>query len=143
MSQLKFVTDRHCGIRAMIRDDISFSTVTHYFDIWHLAKSIGKILKELTKLKRNESLIPWKQSIINHFWFSCRNSAGDPQKLIQTFHSFLLHITNSHQPRSSGSTYFNHKHSFSINLMAIVGADYRFIEYDIGSPATMSDSKSG
>ena len=97
MSQFKFVTDRHSGIRAMIRDDITFSTVTHYFDIWHLAKSIGKILKELTKLKRNESLIPWKQSIINHFWFSCRNSAGDPQKLIQTFHSFLLHITNSHK----------------------------------------------
>ena len=81
----------------MIRDDETFSSVTHYFDIWHLAKSIGKILKELTKLKRNESLIPWKQSIINHFWFSCRNSAGNPQKLIQTFHSFLLHVTSSHK----------------------------------------------
>ena len=68
--QFKLATDRHSGIRAMIRDDETFSSVTHYFDIWHLAKSIGKILKELTKLKRNESLIPWKQSIINHFWFS-------------------------------------------------------------------------
>ena len=35
-------------------------------------------------------------SIINHFWYSCRNSEGDGQKLIEIFHSFLLHISNSH-----------------------------------------------
>ena len=44
------------------------------------------------------------------------------------------------KPRSSGSTFFNYKQSFSINLMAIVGPDYKFLAYDIGSPGRMSDS---
>ena len=44
------------------------------------------------------------------------------------------------KPRTSGSTYFSYKQSFSINLMAVVGADYKFLAYDIGSPGRMSDS---
>ena len=49
------------------------------------------------------------------------------------------HITMI-KPRSSGSTYFNYKSTFSINLMGIVGHNYTFIAYDIGSPGRMSDS---
>lgn len=44
------------------------------------------------------------------------------------------------KPRTSGSTYFNYKQSFSMNLMAVVDADYKFLAYDIGSPGRMSDS---
>lgn len=32
------VTDRHSGIKAMIRDMPDFKDIIHYFDIWHLAK---------------------------------------------------------------------------------------------------------
>ena len=44
------------------------------------------------------------------------------------------------KPRKSGSTFYNYKQTFSINLMGIVGADYQFLAYDIGSPGRMSDS---
>ena len=44
------------------------------------------------------------------------------------------------KPRTPGSTFYNYKHTFSINLMAIAGTDYKFLAYDIGSPGRMSDS---
>ena len=44
------------------------------------------------------------------------------------------------KPMRSGSVYFNYKKTFSISLMAVVSADYRFIAYDIGRPGRMSDA---
>ena len=35
-------------------------------------------------------------------------------------------------PAKLGSLFFNYKHTFSINLMALVNAQYRFIFVDIG-----------
>ena len=42
-------------------------------------------------------------------------------------------------PRNSGSTFFNYKHSFSIVLMALVDADYKFIYCDVGCNGRVSD----
>jgi hypothetical protein len=42
-------------------------------------------------------------------------------------------------PDNTGTLYFNYKKSFSINLMAIAGADYRFIMVDIGQTGSCSD----
>ena len=42
-------------------------------------------------------------------------------------------------PPNSGSYYFNYKHSFSIVLLAIVDANYKFIYTDIGCNGQISD----
>ena len=40
---------------------------------------------------------------------------------------------------NSGSYYFNYKHSFSIVLLAVVDADYKFLYIDIGCNGRISD----
>ena len=42
-------------------------------------------------------------------------------------------------PPNSGSYYFNYKHSFSIVLLAIVNANYKFVYVNIGCNGRMSD----
>jgi hypothetical protein len=44
------------------------------------------------------------------------------------------------QPACSGSKFFNYKHTFSIILLALVDANYKFLFCDIGSQGRCSDS---
>ena len=42
-------------------------------------------------------------------------------------------------PPNSGSFYFNYKHHFSVVLLALVDADYKFVCVDIGCNGRVSD----
>lgn len=98
-------TDRHVGIRAVIKKDYSGRGIDHQFDVFHIVNSIRKKLKELTKKKKHADLAPWVRSILNHVWFSSRNCEGNPDKLVELFTSVIYHVAGIH--RWSGSTFVN------------------------------------
>ena len=68
------VTDRHPQISCIMKKD--FLSINHQYDIWHLSKSLLKKLKIAASKKDCEELGLWRQSIINHLWWSAETCSG-------------------------------------------------------------------
>lgn len=90
----KFATDRHTGIRKLMRT--KYSDVKHNFDVFHLAKNVSAKLRKLAKKKGFEEIEGWIKSINNHMWFCARSCNNDPVILIEMWQSLMYHITNEH-----------------------------------------------
>ncbi len=52
-----FITDRHRGIAKWIREQKP--STSHFYDIWHVARSIQKVLLKLSKEKGCERIAKW------------------------------------------------------------------------------------
>ena len=87
-------TDRHVTIRKIMR--LEYSSITHQFDVWHLVKSITKRLTALSKIKGNEPLFDWIQSINNHFWWCAESCNGDAEVLRERWQSVVYHTAGIH-----------------------------------------------
>ena len=91
-----FVSDRHKGINKWIRE-VETGT-KHYFDIWHVARSITKKLQKAGKNKGFEIILAWIKAVRNHlYWCATTTSAGFQEMIISKWKSFLYHVTNEHK----------------------------------------------
>ena len=61
-----FMSDRHRGIAKWIRE--CQPNTAHYFDIWHVARSIGKAMLKLSKQKGCERIGDWIKGVRNHLY---------------------------------------------------------------------------
>ena len=87
-------TDRHTQVRKYMREEQP--QISHQFDIWHVSKGLKKKLFKAAKKKSGEEIMPWIKSIINHFWWCCATSIGNPDLMKEKWLSILHHITNRH-----------------------------------------------
>ncbi|CAH3156554.1 unnamed protein product [Pocillopora meandrina] len=90
-----FVSDRHRGIAKWIRENCV--NTKHYFDIWHVARSLGKKLLALSREKGCEILKEWMKGIRKHlYWCATSTKAGFESHILATWNSLLHHVSNKH-----------------------------------------------
>lgn len=91
-----FVSDRHRGIAKWIRENCA--TTKHYFDIWHIARSVTKKLLVLSKEKGCGIIKDWMKGIRRHiFWCATSTTAGFESLITAKWNSFLRHVCNKHE----------------------------------------------
>jgi len=93
------VTDRHMSIQKWVREELP-GTV-HYYDVWHVAKGLGKKLETIAKLKECELVGRWLRSISNHLYWCAASSANQSGEVIAAkWLSVLRHVQNIHDGHS-------------------------------------------
>ena len=69
---------------------------------------------------------------------------ADKFSSLWNFHNCLGAIDGKHiairKPKQSGTKFYNYKGFFSIVLMAVADADYKFLFVDIGANGSCADS---
>jgi solute carrier family 8 (sodium/calcium exchanger) len=91
-----FVSDRHRGIGKWMRT--TQTDTTHYYDIWHQAKSVVKKVLKAGKEKGCEVLAEWAKSIRNHiYWCATSTKPGFACLIEAKWLSFMRHVNNQHE----------------------------------------------
>ncbi|XP_028516206.1 uncharacterized protein LOC110243638 [Exaiptasia diaphana] len=91
-----FISDRHRGIAKWIR--ISCPQTQHYYDIWHIARSVTKKLLKASKEKGCEGIACWIKAIKNHlYWCGTSTTPGFGALIEAKWTSFLRHVANKHK----------------------------------------------
>ena len=99
----RITTDRHVSISSCM--DKEHRNKKHQYDIWHVSKWVVKQLTKKAKLKGNEDLFPWIQSISNHLWWSAASCNGDVELLREKWRSVLHHtVTSIHEKTQNSLT---------------------------------------
>ena len=91
-----FISDRHRGVAKWIRE--SHPTIEHFFDQWHIAKSIVKKMLAASKTKGCEILGEWTKAARNHvYWCSTSTIKGFGSMIEAKWKSFMRHVANKHE----------------------------------------------
>ncbi|XP_067237056.1 uncharacterized protein [Chanodichthys erythropterus] len=85
------VTDRHPQVQKFLRE----RNITHYYDVWHMAKGISKKLELISKQKDCEKLKKWIKSINNHIYWTAAGSNSEPERIAK-WTAILNHVRDVH-----------------------------------------------
>ena len=88
-------TDRHRGIQKFLRENKPF--VKHFYDVWHMAKSLYKKLLAVAKRAGYGVIKGWAKSISNHLYWCASSSGGDQDLVRQKWLSIGNHVANIHE----------------------------------------------
>lgn len=90
------ISDRHRGIGKWIRE--SCPNTKHFFDIWHVARTVTKKLLKASKEKGCEVISSWIRGIRKHlYWCATSSNKGAGEMIAAKWLSFLRHVANKHK----------------------------------------------
>ena len=94
-----FASDRHKSVAKWLRE--SFENVAHYYDIWHVARTIIKKLTKAAQEKDCERIKEWTTSIRNHlYWCVTTTQEGFGELILAKWKSIMNHIEDVHDEHS-------------------------------------------
>ena len=93
-----FISDRHRSIAKWIREQEP--QTEHFFDIWHVAKSVTKKLLQVGKESGCELLVKWQKAIKNHLHWCATSTKLGLGVLILAKWNIIRHVCNkqNHHP---------------------------------------------
>ncbi|XP_064464382.1 uncharacterized protein LOC135375640 [Ornithodoros turicata] len=87
-------TDRHPAIRKYLEKEEP--AIRHFFDIWHISKSVKKKLTAISKSANCHSLERWIQATSNHLYWCAKASGGDSRLTTDAWLSIQNHVVDIH-----------------------------------------------
>ncbi|XP_044127428.1 uncharacterized protein LOC122921497 [Bufo gargarizans] len=93
-------TGRHAGIRKIMKE--KFGGIIHKFDIWHLAKAIGKKLLLASRKRNCSELANWVIPIKTHLWWCATTCEENTDLLVEKWNSLIHHVINDHSWNFAG-----------------------------------------
>lgn len=87
-------TDRHPSVQKYLRD--CCPDILHYFDVWHIAKSVKKKIEAISKRRNCSILAHWAQAISNHLYWCAASSDGNGDLVLAKWLSILNHVCDIH-----------------------------------------------
>ncbi|XP_041950470.1 uncharacterized protein LOC121711174 [Alosa sapidissima] len=93
---------RHRQIAKWVREELCSEGTKHFFDVWHVGKSLGKALDAAAKERHCEDLKLWKPAIVNHlYWTAASTPDGDPDVMQVKWQSLVNHVQDIHEHDTS------------------------------------------
>ncbi|CAH1242316.1 Hypp6572 [Branchiostoma lanceolatum] len=90
-----FISDRHKGIGSWLREEQKGTA--HFYDLWHVCKSLVKELRKACKDKGCEVIKDWLKSIKKHlYWCALSTSQGFGELIVAKWKSIVRHIAGKH-----------------------------------------------
>ncbi|XP_041367601.1 uncharacterized protein LOC121382155 isoform X2 [Gigantopelta aegis] len=94
----ELVTDRHVSVKKYMRDENKEKK--HFFDVWHMAKGIGKKLEIASKKSGCSDIHQWIKSASNHMYWVAASSGDDNEIKVDKWLSLLNHVRDQHSGHS-------------------------------------------
>ncbi|XP_077060398.1 uncharacterized protein LOC143712064 [Siphateles boraxobius] len=92
------ITDRNRQVAKWVREKMCSEGTRHFFDIWHIGKSVQKALDAAAKERDCEDLKLWRPAIINHlYWTAASTPTGDPDEMQAKWQSMINHVQDIHE----------------------------------------------
>ena len=90
-----FISDRHKGIAKWIKE--SQNLTSHFYNIWHVVRSITKKLVKIGKEKDCDIILEWVKAVRNHlYWAATTTKSGFGDLIAAKWSSFMRHVANKH-----------------------------------------------